>query len=176
MSYFLLTLLMLVGLFLMAVILLQRGRGGGLAGAFGGLGGQSAFGTRAGDTFTWITVVTVLVWVVLAALTGRSMRSDQSFFSGREADEIEISPDKANSKGDGKSGTAPAGDDDPLKDLIPEGADAGSNEKSSGEPTDAAEATTGEKDGPATSGLTAPPDDTAADSGTAADSDDPSEN
>ena len=30
MAYFLLTLLMLVGLFLMFVILLQRGRGGGL--------------------------------------------------------------------------------------------------------------------------------------------------
>ena len=39
--------LAVLGLFLIVVILLQRGRGGGLAGAFGGMGGQSAFGTKA---------------------------------------------------------------------------------------------------------------------------------
>ena len=38
-------------LFLIALVLIQRGRGGGLAGAFGGAGGQSAFGTKAGDVF-----------------------------------------------------------------------------------------------------------------------------
>jgi len=78
MAYFLLTLLMLVGLFLMFVILLQRGRGGGLAGAFGGLGGQSAFGTKAGDVFTVITVVTVIIWVVLACVTGWRIRVEES--------------------------------------------------------------------------------------------------
>ena len=36
--------------------MLQRGKGGGLAGALGGMGGQSAFGTKAGDLFTKITV------------------------------------------------------------------------------------------------------------------------
>ena len=39
--------LMLTGLLLIFIILLQRGRGGGLAGAFGGAGGQSALGTKA---------------------------------------------------------------------------------------------------------------------------------
>src|SRR5260221_1944913 len=72
----LLTGLMLVSLFLMFVILLQRGRGGGLAGAFGGLGGQSAFGTKAGDVFTVITVVTVIIWVILACVTGRRIRAE----------------------------------------------------------------------------------------------------
>ena len=53
------------------LVLIQRGKGGGLAGAFGGMGGQSAFGTKAGDTFTKITVVTAIFWFVLciAALT-----------------------------------------------------------------------------------------------------------
>lgn len=74
MGTFLLTVLMLVGLFLMFVILLQRGRGGGLAGAFGGLGGQSAFGTKAGDVFTVITIVTVCLWVVVACLAGWRLR------------------------------------------------------------------------------------------------------
>jgi preprotein translocase subunit SecG len=84
MGYFLLTLLMLVGFFLMFVILLQRGRGGGLAGAFGGLGGQSAFGTKAGDVFTVITIVTVVIWVVLACITGWRLRVEaNSTFAGR---------------------------------------------------------------------------------------------
>lgn len=62
------------GILLMFVILLQRGRGGGLAGAFGGLGGQSAFGTKAGDVFTRITIVLAVVWVVLNAATIYAMR------------------------------------------------------------------------------------------------------
>ena len=41
---------------LVLVILLQRGRGVGLAGAFGGTGGQSAFGAKTGDFLTWVTV------------------------------------------------------------------------------------------------------------------------
>ncbi|MDP6059564.1 MAG: preprotein translocase subunit SecG, partial [Pirellulaceae bacterium] len=46
----------LTALFLILLVLIQRGRGGGLAGAFGGAGGQSAFGTKAGDMFTRITI------------------------------------------------------------------------------------------------------------------------
>ncbi|NOX52941.1 MAG: preprotein translocase subunit SecG [Planctomycetes bacterium] len=61
--------LLFVGLLLIMIILLQRGRGGGLAGAFGGLGGQSAFGTRAGDVFTRITVVLAVIWVALAGVS-----------------------------------------------------------------------------------------------------------
>jgi preprotein translocase subunit SecG len=62
-------LLMFVGVLLMIIILLQRGRGGGLAGAFGGAGGQSAFGTRAGDVFTKITAVMAIIWVFLAGVS-----------------------------------------------------------------------------------------------------------
>jgi preprotein translocase subunit SecG len=66
--YLTMTFLMLVGLFLIFIVLLQRGRGGGLAGALGGMGGTSAFGTRAGDVFTKITVGVAIVWTVLAAV------------------------------------------------------------------------------------------------------------
>ena len=38
-------LLLATAVFLIVLILIQRGKGGGLSGAFGGLGGQSAFGT-----------------------------------------------------------------------------------------------------------------------------------
>ncbi len=69
MSYLLMTLLFLVALFLILIILLQRGRGGGLVGAFGGMGGQSAFGTKAGDLFTRITAITAIIWMLLCIAT-----------------------------------------------------------------------------------------------------------
>jgi preprotein translocase subunit SecG len=65
--YLLMTLLGFAGLFLIGLILLQRGRGGGLAGAFGGMGGQSAFGTKAGDVFTRITIGIAAAWILLCA-------------------------------------------------------------------------------------------------------------
>jgi preprotein translocase subunit SecG len=75
-SYISMTVLMITGILMIIVILLQRGRGGGLAGAFGGLGGQSAFGTKAGDVFTKITVVLAVFWVALAGLSGLALERD----------------------------------------------------------------------------------------------------
>ena len=50
---------------LILVILVQRGRGEGLAGAFGGGGGSSAFGAKTGDVFTGITVGLAAVFLLL---------------------------------------------------------------------------------------------------------------
>jgi len=61
--------LLLVGLFLILLVLIQKGKGGGLAGAFGGSGGSSAFGSRAGDTFTRITIYVALFWALLIMIT-----------------------------------------------------------------------------------------------------------
>jgi preprotein translocase subunit SecG len=58
-------LIFMTSLILILLILIQRGRGGGLIGALGGSGGSSAFGSRAGDTFTRITLVVAGVWMVL---------------------------------------------------------------------------------------------------------------
>jgi preprotein translocase subunit SecG len=54
-----------MGGLLILLILIQRGKGGGLVGAFGGAGGSSPFGSRAGDTFTKITLGFALVWALL---------------------------------------------------------------------------------------------------------------
>jgi len=69
--------LILLSVFLILVILVQRGRGGGLTGALGGMGGQSAFGTKAGDLFTRITIVVAAIWVLLsmASITVLSRQS-----------------------------------------------------------------------------------------------------
>ena len=75
-------LLGVISALLILVVLLQRGRGGGLAGAFGGLGGQSAFGTKAGDVFTKITIGLVTAWVLLAGISGVLARKDSAKFNG----------------------------------------------------------------------------------------------
>jgi preprotein translocase subunit SecG len=67
--FFLQVLLLLSSVFLILLILVQRGKGGGLTGALGGMGGQSAFGSKAGDAFTKITVITALVWITLCMVT-----------------------------------------------------------------------------------------------------------
>jgi len=58
----------LVCVLLIIVILLQKGRGGGLSGAFGGVGGHSAFGAKTGDVFTWITVALTFLFVLTAII------------------------------------------------------------------------------------------------------------
>jgi preprotein translocase subunit SecG len=57
--------LALTGVVLIGLVLIQRGKGGGLAGAFGGSGGSSAFGSRAGDAFTKATIYLAAVWILL---------------------------------------------------------------------------------------------------------------
>lgn len=61
-------LLLVTGSFLILVVLIQRGKGGGLAGAFGGAGGSSAFGSRAGDAFTRFTIIVASIWILLIML------------------------------------------------------------------------------------------------------------
>ena len=62
-------LMFVIALFLILLVLVQRGRGGGLTGALGGMGGQSAFGTKAGDVFTKITMVTATVWILVCMIS-----------------------------------------------------------------------------------------------------------
>ena len=59
--------LFFISLFLIFIILIQRGRGGGLSGALGGTG-QSAFGSRAGDEMTYITLIVSAIWIFLCVV------------------------------------------------------------------------------------------------------------
>ena len=116
--------LLLLGLFLMIIVLLQRGRGGGLAGAFGGMGGQSAFGTKAGDVFTKITIVVALFWVGMAGLSGFVLRAAAERQGAAFGDEVPaaVSEDpeipsaaevpESPQPPAGASGDAPAGTED----------------------------------------------------------------
>jgi preprotein translocase subunit SecG len=75
---FLLTPLFLVaGVLLILVVLIQKGRGGGLVGAFSGIGSQT-MGTKAGDVMTWITVGFATVFLLLAMLLTRFVASENT--------------------------------------------------------------------------------------------------
>jgi preprotein translocase subunit SecG len=64
--YILMTLFIITSLFMILLVLIQKGRGGGLASAFGGGGSNTAFGSKTGDVLTWATSIVFGVYVVLA--------------------------------------------------------------------------------------------------------------
>lgn len=55
-----------VSLLLIGLVLLQKNRGAGLSGAFGGVGGHTAFGTKTGDFLTWVTVSLTALFLLLS--------------------------------------------------------------------------------------------------------------
>lgn len=61
-------LFVIVCLFLILLVLIQKGRGGGLAGAFGGSGGNTAFGAKTGDVLTWATSIVFGIFLLLAII------------------------------------------------------------------------------------------------------------
>src|SRR4051794_11626089 len=81
--------LLFLGAFLILLVLIQRGKGGGLIGALGGAGGSSPFGSRAGDTFTRITIYVAIVWLILTMIQVRAVQNTASTFQpgplGRDA-------------------------------------------------------------------------------------------
>jgi preprotein translocase subunit SecG len=105
-------LLVVVAIFLILLILIQRGRGGGLAGAFGGMGGQSAFGTKAGDVFTRVTIGTATVWILLCATSVKILGSGESRFAsdmGGAAKQQQEVPGAGGTAGPGAPGKPAAG-------------------------------------------------------------------
>src|SRR5438093_3719452 len=80
-NYVLTPILWIASIFLIILVLIQRGRGGGLAGALGGMGGQSAFGAKAGDKFTRFTVIVAGAWILIC-VTLFYIYSHRQLYSG----------------------------------------------------------------------------------------------
>jgi preprotein translocase subunit SecG len=82
--YLIVTLYVLVCLFLIGVILLQQGKGGDIANAFGGGSSQAVFGARSGATLlTRATSVLAALFVVLSmVLTAWGQRGSSSVVGG----------------------------------------------------------------------------------------------
>jgi len=64
-------LFVLMSVVLILVILIQKGRGGGLSGAFGGGMASGLLGSKTGDFLTWATIVIVAVFLTLAVVLAK---------------------------------------------------------------------------------------------------------
>jgi preprotein translocase subunit SecG len=64
--YSVLAFFILISVVMILLVLIQRGRGGGLVSAFSGAGSQTAFGAKTGDVLTWTTAVVFGLFVVCA--------------------------------------------------------------------------------------------------------------
>ena len=84
--YLVLTIYVITCLVLMLVVLLQQGKGGDIANAFGGGSSQAAFGARAGATvLSRATTVCAVIFVVGAVVLGILGNQDRgSVLGGRQ--------------------------------------------------------------------------------------------
>jgi preprotein translocase subunit SecG len=82
---FVAVLFVLVSLVLILVVLMQKGRGGGLSGAFAGGMASGLLGSKTGDFLTWVTIVLVSVFLVLAVLMARFYKPQVKYGSGLPA-------------------------------------------------------------------------------------------
>lgn len=74
-------LFVLCAVVLVLVILIQKGRGGGLSSAFGGGMAGGLLGSKTGDFLTWVTIVTVGVFLLLAIVMAKFYRPTVSDIS-----------------------------------------------------------------------------------------------
>jgi preprotein translocase subunit SecG len=56
---------------LVLIVLIQKGRGGGLSGAFGGAMASGILGSKTGDFLTWVTIVLAGVFLLLAVVMAK---------------------------------------------------------------------------------------------------------
>jgi len=84
---------------LILIILIQKGRGGGLSAAFGGAGGAgSILGSKTGDFLTWVTIILVGLFLLLAVVMGKFYRPGVTDFGGA-ASTGQNQPPAANTEG-----------------------------------------------------------------------------
>ena len=71
---------------LILVVLIQKGRGGGLSGAFSGGMASGILGSKTGDFLTWFTIVLVGIFLTLAVVMAKFYKPSVSDFNaGPEA-------------------------------------------------------------------------------------------
>jgi len=68
---------MLVAIFMVLLVLVQKGRGGGLGAAFGGAG-SSVLGSKTGDFLTWVTISLVGLWLLLSVVSAKWYKPTES--------------------------------------------------------------------------------------------------
>ncbi|MHC4086921.1 MAG: preprotein translocase subunit SecG [Planctomycetota bacterium] len=98
---------------LILIILVQKGKGGGLSGAFGGGMASGILGSKTGDFLTWVTIVLVGVFLTLAVVMAKKYRPDDDFDEGTTTPittSSEFPPSSESSPPIGEIGTPPGGE------------------------------------------------------------------
>ncbi len=91
------TIHIIVCAFLIIVVLLQSGQSGDIAAAFGGMGSQTAFGTRTAATMltkatTWAAIIFMLTSITLSVFAARHSRSTGSVLEGTKSAPVKTAP------------------------------------------------------------------------------------
>lgn len=116
-QFFFGSVLFIIAVFLILLVLVQRGRGGGLTGALGGMGGQSAFGAKAGDLFTRITMITAAVWILFSMLAIKMLQLPSEKLSTDMAPTTVRTPETVGGQAEDESNaTPPATESSETKD------------------------------------------------------------
>lgn len=97
-----------ISVLLIGIILLQKNKGSGLSGAFGGVGGHSAFGTKTGDFLTWFTVGLAVLFLLMCIAGNFAFEPDSKVPTGANAQLIDVE--------DGGEGAADSTTDESTKD------------------------------------------------------------
>ena len=116
------TLFVLTCFFMMLVILIQKPKGGGLSGAFGGAGGsaQAAFGAKTGDLLTMITIGFFVAFLGLAIGLVYAIRAEVAPPAKKMVDSAPATP------ATGSTGTSPTTSEtgSPSTDTAEDAADS----------------------------------------------------
>jgi len=86
-------LFVLCSVVLILIILIQKGRGGGLSAAFGGGMASGILGSKTGDFLTWVTIVLVGIFLSLAVVMARFYRPTVSEFGTEQTVQKEATSD-----------------------------------------------------------------------------------
>src|SRR5687768_8529419 len=98
----------LVCMFLILVVLLQQGKGGGMGSAFGGGGGQTVFGgAGAGNFLTRLTAIAATLFMVLSAVLAYMSTSGDRILGAAEAVEAEQAEDSVSAGDDDEEAETP---------------------------------------------------------------------
>lgn len=130
---------------LIFIILIQKGKGGGLSGAFGGLGAGGLLGTKTGDFLTWVTIGLVVAFLGLGVIMVKYYKPAKPTFTEPEtalpveAAESTGTPAEAPAEGAGSAAPAPApAEETPGTPTAGAPTDAGSAAPAEGAATDPA--------------------------------------
>jgi len=109
---------LICALALVLIILIQKGRGGGLSAAFGGGMAGGILGSKTGDFLTWVTIVVVGLFLTLAVVMAKFYKPFVSDYDVDQAPrrtlptEQQQSPEQPAPIDDIGAGTSDADDDE----------------------------------------------------------------